>query len=245
MGQASDGCAKSADDKKFAYNRWRDHDVETMQLVFADSDSGWWGAAGTEAQHDRIHHYTLAWFDRWLKADPGASERLTADEIEAEPVAPMLDDYYRSAIYFDGYDCPDFRAMTSGAPEVCTSGVDDNCDGLIDCQDTVACPTGIRAAPGEVVGVIFGADGESLEWQPSPDALVYDVLWGRLDELKLDGGFERAECLVWREPTESVRIDEAPAIGSAWYYLVRGKDDPCLLGSWGDEVRDEALLTCP
>ena len=246
MGQASDSCAKDADDKKAGYDWWRANDVETMQLVFADSDSGWWGAAGTQPQHDRIHHYTLAWFDRWLKADPAASARLTATEIAAEPVAPMLDDYYRSAIFFDGNDCPDFRAMSAGAPEVCDSGVDDNCDRLIDCQDTVACPAGPGAVPGEIAGVIFGSDAETLEWQSSTGVVVYDVLWGRLDDLRADGGFERSECLSWREPGLSLLIEEQPTVpGSVWYYLVRGKDDPCLLGSWGSEARDVALLTCP
>ena len=41
-----------------------------------DSDPIWWGAAGTGQQHDRIHHYTLAWFDRWLKNDPAANQQL-------------------------------------------------------------------------------------------------------------------------------------------------------------------------
>ncbi|RLE23311.1 MAG: hypothetical protein DRJ50_06375, partial [Actinobacteria bacterium] len=246
MGQASDVCAKSADDKKVGYNWWRANNIESMQLVFADSDGSWWGAAGTQLQHDRIHHYTLAWFDRWLKADPGANERLTATEVAAEPVASLLDDYYRSAIFFDGNDCPDFRAMASGAPEVCTSGVDDNCDRLIDCQDTTACPAGAGAVPGEITGVIFGSDGQTLEWQSSANAVVYDVLWGRLDELMADGSFESSECLSWREAGQSLAIAEQPTDpGSAWYYLVRGKNDPCMLGSWGSAARDVALLTCP
>ena len=100
--------------------------------------------------------------------------------------------------------------------------------------------------PGEHTGVIFGAAAETLEWQPSAGVVVYDVLWGRLDDLLADGGFEQSECLAWRESGESLLIEEQPTVpGSAWYYLVRGKDDPCLLGSWGSETRDVALLTCP
>ena len=110
---------------------------------------------------------------------------------------------------------------------------------------TTTCPTGSGAVPGEVTGVIFGADGQTLEWQSSEDAEVYDVLWGRLDDLMSDGGFERSECLSWRESGESLLIGEQPAAGDAWYYLVRGKADPCMLGSWGSPVRDTAVLTCP
>jgi hypothetical protein len=116
---------------------------------------------------------------------------------------------------------------------------------LIDCQDSAGCPVGTGSVPAEIGGLRIAGDKLTLEWQPAGDAGSYDLLWGRLDELRADGGLGRSECLAWRVVDPFYAVAEQPPAGSAWYYLVRGKADPCLLGSWGDANRDLAVLTCP
>ncbi len=243
MGQASDGCVKSAGAKQTAYAWWRGAGRETMQVVFSGSSGAWWGLGGSAVQHDRVHYYTLGWFDRWLKNDASAASRLLAQEPLGTPLGTLLDDHYYSGAYFDGYDCPNLRALDVGAVEVCSSGVDENCDGLIDCQDTAACPPGTGGAPGDVGGLLF-SDPNTLVWQPVSGAAVYDVLGGSLAELLSDRSFSGSECLAWRLPDTTFTVADEPP-GAVSYFLVRAKADPCLLGTWGSAIADQTSNACP
>jgi hypothetical protein len=99
--------------------------------------------------------------------------------------------------------------------------------------------------PGEVIGLRFETDKETLVWDPEPTAIVYDVLTGDLGNLAADGDFSRSRCLAWRVPGTFLVDESQPYRREGFYYLVRGKTDPCLLGTWGSTLRDQAALACP
>ena len=111
LGQASETClGKPADAKKTAYAAWRARGVPAMQVVFAGSNHFLWSAAAPDAQHALAHHYTLAWFDRWLKADAAATSRLLSRTVNGSSVESVLSTRFRSAAFFDARDCEDLRA---------------------------------------------------------------------------------------------------------------------------------------
>lgn len=111
LGQASDTCTdRPADAKKTAYAAWRAAGVPAMQVVFAGASHFLWSAQGGDAPHALSHHYTLAWFDRWLKGDAAATQRLLARTVEGRAVEAVLSTRFRSAAGFDGRSCEDLRA---------------------------------------------------------------------------------------------------------------------------------------
>jgi hypothetical protein len=113
LGQASDQCATSQprESKKTAYDAWRAAGVPAMELVFANSSHFFWSSMSSEATHELAHHYTLAWFDRWVKNDQSATARLLSRAGSAgKPLADVLSTRFTSAAFLDGRDCPDLRA---------------------------------------------------------------------------------------------------------------------------------------
>jgi dienelactone hydrolase len=111
LGQASVSCPNAAAEaKKTGYEHWRAAGLPTMQVVLAGCSHGCWGANGPAAGRRVASHYTLAWFDRWLKHDPTATGRLLAAEVDGRPLADVLSARYTSAAHLDGVDCPDVRA---------------------------------------------------------------------------------------------------------------------------------------
>ncbi len=115
LGQASEMLGVDAQSKITAWKHWRAHGVPSAQIVFAvGSGLGAhlkWGSSGTTAEHDRFHHYTRAWFDRWLKGDRMATERLLVDTLGGVSAATYLSSDYVGAIYVDSYDCDDLRGL--------------------------------------------------------------------------------------------------------------------------------------
>jgi hypothetical protein len=113
MGQASESCrGSSAEAKLTAFEHWRRAGVPVMQVVFAGATHFWWSARATSAQFDLSHAYTLAWFDRWLKQDPTATDRLLASTVPGPArgsVQTVLSRRFRSAAALDGRTCVDLR----------------------------------------------------------------------------------------------------------------------------------------
>jgi hypothetical protein len=111
MGLASESCTQNgADSKLTAHEHWRAADLATMSLVLDKCTHFCWSQSASSAQHDLNHYYTQAWFDRWLKGDASATERLLARTVLGKPVESVLSDSFRSGVFLDGTDCGDFRA---------------------------------------------------------------------------------------------------------------------------------------
>jgi dienelactone hydrolase len=111
LGQASDTCTdRPADAKKTAFAAWRAAGVPAMQVVFGGATHFLWSAQGGDAPHALSHHYTVAWFDRWLKGDAGATQRLLARSVDGRSAETTLSTRFRSAAFLDGRNCDDLRA---------------------------------------------------------------------------------------------------------------------------------------
>jgi hypothetical protein len=117
MGQASLNGFTSSEAKITAWKWWREYGQPTMEVVFEAPNHFWWSGSGsTELKRDQSHHYTLAWFDRWLKNDASASARLLATSVAGTPISTLLSNGIRSAAFFDGLDTSDLKAhLITGA----------------------------------------------------------------------------------------------------------------------------------
>lgn len=117
LGQASEMAGVDAQSKITAWEHWRAQGVPCAQIVFAVgtglSAHLKWGTSGTTAEHDRFHHYTRAWFDRWLKDDRMGTERLLVDTLDGVPASGYLSAAYVGAIFADSYDCADLRGLVT------------------------------------------------------------------------------------------------------------------------------------
>ena len=113
LGLASDGTNADPDFKKFAFQRWRDAGVPSGMLVFEGvaHDDYAQAAASDEVMLRRFATYTLAWFDRWLRDDAAALDRLLAREVLGADMSTLLSDTQRSAWFLPGVlSCDDWRA---------------------------------------------------------------------------------------------------------------------------------------
>ena len=63
---------------------------------------------------------------------------------------------------------------------------------------------------------------------------VYDVVRGRISDLRADRGFQRASCLTQDLP-DTPYVDTSTDLlpGQGWYYMIRGRD-VCGTGTFGD-----------
>jgi hypothetical protein len=153
----------------------------------------------------------------------------------------------------------------------CDDGVDEDCDGDIDCADLdccddAACTTGIDgdgdgvadcdcddgnnqawALPGEAQSLVFGADGTSLSWQAPAEfggeSVTYDLLRSPDRDFVSLG-----QCLTLPDPAVPSGSDsDTPPSGILFYYLVRavnGCPEPGTLGTDGAGTEREGPA-CP
>lgn len=142
-------------------------------------------------------------------------------------------------------DCDDADpARTPGAAELC-DGIDNDCDSSIDNG---------APAPGEVTGLIFLADGETLEWDEEPGAESYDLIRGDLTVLlSSSGNFADAVevCLAAAQPAASFDDPETPAADVGWFYMVRARGCGDQAGTYDtgsasqSAPRDGSIATSP
>jgi hypothetical protein len=142
-------------------------------------------------------------------------------------------------------DCDDTRDDIPGV-ELCGNGIDDDCDGLADCQQPFVCPPG-EDPPGEATGVEVAADRQTVFWDPTPLADRYDATRGRLTDLWFHGGVREATCLAQDLAVPELVDPERPTVSEGFYYLVRaetGSPALCRQGTWGGG-RDDEIDACP
>lgn len=142
-----------------------------------------------------------------------------------------------------GGDCDDSDPEVAlGTSEVCTDVKDNDCDGLVDCNDP-DCTQGGKP-PAEIAGVSF-ADATSFSWTGDAKASGYDVARGVLSDLRDMENFRWTDCAVSRTAATTWSDAEIPTLQDGFYYLVRGAARTCLLGTWGSTLRDDTLRGCP
>jgi hypothetical protein len=114
----------------------------------------------------------------------------------------------------DAGDCNDAnRAVNPGATEICTDAVDNDCDGLLDAQDTPCSGLG-------VTNLRFAAGTRTdLTWNAAPAASSYAVLRGGLEG---DGFAYNHRCLASELSAPSANDSTIPVPGAAFYYLATG-----------------------
>lgn len=140
-----------------------------------------------------------------------------------------------------GNDCDDGDPLVNGlATEVCTGGVDDDCDDLVDCADP-DCTGG--EGPPAVQDLVWS--GNALAWSAGAGAQRWDVARGLLRDALRRGDFELAECVGW-ERTETTWPDDGrlPPVGDALWYLVRPEGEPCARGPWSADGTPRTTLVC-
>jgi len=112
---------------------------------------------------------------------------------------------------------------------------DRDLDGSDNLEDCAPLDGGAFAVPGEVSGLGFAADKQTLSWdsaQPSSgSATVHDVLKGSLAELPVGGGGSEA-CLDPGTAADQSVDPAVPPAGEGSWYLVRGRN-VCGVGSYG------------
>jgi len=117
LGQASEMPGVDAQSKLTAWEHWRANGVACAEIVFAIGTSTAthlkWGTAGSTTEHDRFHHYTRAWLDRWLKNDRMGVERLLISTLDGVNASSFLSSSFTGGIYVDGYDSADLRTLVT------------------------------------------------------------------------------------------------------------------------------------
>jgi PKD repeat protein len=88
--------------------------------------------------------------------------------------------------------------------------------------------------PREVTNLMVQTDGHTINWDPYPAALSYDVVRGDLMHLRATGDFSSAQqiCLLENGTDEEAHDYDTVAPGEAFFYLVRATDCANQTGSF-------------
>jgi len=153
-------------------------------------------------------------------------------------------------------------ANDCGAPSEnessCSDGLDDDCDGMIDCDDSECCGVApcpladadadahlacedcndgantIWATPGMVTGLLVDRDSANraiLSWSAPVDPGGVSVEYEAIRSLEPDDFLSAAVCLNLPNPANTLAVDvTVPAPGSLFHYLVRATN-ACPLGT--------------
>ncbi len=138
-------------------------------------------------------------------------------------------------------DCDDSNAQVAVTrPEICTGGLDDDCDGLVDCRDP-NCTGG--PGPVEVANVRWS--GNTLTWNVPATATRYAIARGLISDLVRRQDMIHADCPAY-ENVGTTWFDDGrkPPVGDVLWYQVRAEAGPCRYGSWGVEPLRASIEAC-
>ena len=127
-------------------------------------------------------------------------------------------------------------------------GPDGDGDGIQNAGDCAPADASAWASPGEVAGVSFLADKETLSWTSQTASAgtgtVYDAVRGHLSDLPVGGAGET--CVLSGGGTPQVVDSTMPDLETAFYYLVRGRN-ACGTGTYGTQTGGALRTTaaCP
>jgi len=145
------------------------------------------------------------------------------DRSALEPASPPAYQYYDGddGWWIDDIVLTDLRV--SGLP--CTDDTDG--DGVENCADCNTDDPDRWAGPGEVINLAFLPDRMTLAWspplQPGATALTYDTIRSRHPASFWNTGYPGyATCVESGDGADNSAFDPVePAIGAAFYYLIR------------------------
>jgi len=152
-------------------------------------------------------------------------------------------------------DCDDLNVCTSDACNPgtgCTHGnVAGACSDGDPCTSGDTCAAGVcqpgapNPAPGEVSGVGYQTDKDTLSWTSTLSATQYDVVRGSVAALPVGPGGGDEVCFADIGTTSLVDATN-PALGSSNWYLVRG-ENACGSGGYGNATgpTPRTTTTCP
>ncbi|MDH3629248.1 MAG: discoidin domain-containing protein, partial [Acidobacteriota bacterium] len=94
--------------------------------------------------------------------------------------------------------------------------------------------------PCEAISGLRFMDKEEMQWDAAASATSYDIVWGDLSALRLNGSVGDAVC-GWDDHSGTSMINGTdPPAGSSYYYLIRGDDGGLPAGTY-DNVPGPAL----
>jgi hypothetical protein len=225
------------------------------------------GYAPPQGQNPEPYPYEYGFAVKWLIEEQIAgSADLNFDPAKGPVLAPWMS--WGPYLWADGihprsdgltWECEDFiedgaHPSPTGIAKVSErllsffEGDSTTVSWFVDCNqddpDTFALPPEVlEDRVRKIVGGSIEVSWSSLDPVVGSGA-VYDVVSGRVGELRADHGFGRATCLVsdvLDTPFTDARPNPPP--GGGYYFLVRGKNS-CGTGTWGDssilpDPRDE------
>lgn len=107
-------------------------------------------------------------------------------------------------------------------------------DGVGDFDDCSPTDPGAFAVP--VEPVLSWSGDRTLQWAhqglDSGEGSSFDLAWGRLADLAVDQGPDRAACRNLLAPED--QVPDHPAPGEGWYFIVRARNG-CGTSAWGSE----------
>jgi hypothetical protein len=196
MGQASefsciqepDRQGRGIDAKKHGFQHWRDAGIPSMQLVIRNVGHGAWSGQQSELK-PVFSYYATNWFDRYLKGDENATQRLMSRKVpfgnDSIDITELLSQNWRSAAFLDDYDCPDLLASCNKTPMEWKTAAAGGGPG-IDYSRGAACDSNGRCvASGDLHNVegVFGSydvqfGNRTVTVDAPPNAPIASYVWG-------------------------------------------------------------------